>query len=66
MLKKIPIKSIPVEKSVGVKPSKAKHDLKKEIDVSIVIPVFNEQENIDVLGKRLLKTMDATKKRYEI
>jgi undecaprenyl-phosphate 4-deoxy-4-formamido-L-arabinose transferase len=34
--------------------------------VSVVIPVFNEQENVDELCKRLLKTMDSTKKKYEI
>ncbi|GHU15275.1 UDP-4-amino-4-deoxy-L-arabinose-oxoglutarate aminotransferase [Alphaproteobacteria bacterium] len=36
------------------------------LDVSVVIPVFNEQENVTVLCDRLLKTMDATEKKYEI
>ncbi|MDR2795063.1 MAG: glycosyltransferase [Holosporaceae bacterium] len=36
------------------------------LEVSVVIPVFNEQENVKNLCSRLLKTMDATKKTYEI
>ena len=36
------------------------------LEVSIVIPMFNEQENIDTLCTRLLKTMDSTKKNYEV
>jgi undecaprenyl-phosphate 4-deoxy-4-formamido-L-arabinose transferase len=36
------------------------------IDVSIVIPIFNEEENIDTLCRRLLKTMDATGRTFEI
>ncbi|MDR2766394.1 MAG: glycosyltransferase [Holosporaceae bacterium] len=32
----------------------------------MVIPVFNEEENIDALCERLLKTMDRTQKEYEI
>jgi undecaprenyl-phosphate 4-deoxy-4-formamido-L-arabinose transferase len=39
---------------------------KNHMEVSIVIPIFNEQENIDALCKRLLKTMDGTKKKYEV
>ncbi len=38
----------------------------KNPHVSIVIPVYNEQENIDDLCGRLLKTMDATDETYEI
>lgn len=36
------------------------------VEVSVVIPMFNEEENIDALCNRLLKTMDATKKKYEV
>ncbi len=39
---------------------------KPNIEVSIVIPMFNEQENIAALCKRLLKTMDNAKKKYEV
>jgi undecaprenyl-phosphate 4-deoxy-4-formamido-L-arabinose transferase len=35
-------------------------------DVSIVIPIFNEEETIGLLSERLLRTMDALKKKYEI
>lgn len=34
--------------------------------ISIVIPIYNEQENIDNLCARLLKIMDATNEKYEI
>ncbi|MDR3187485.1 MAG: glycosyltransferase [Holosporaceae bacterium] len=34
--------------------------------VSVVVPVFNEQENVNELFGRLLKTMDETKEAYEI
>lgn len=40
--------------------------VKSNIEVSIVIPMFNEQENVDALCKRLLKTMDNIKKKYEV
>lgn len=40
--------------------------IKGNPDVSIVIPIYNEQENIDNLCDRLLQTMDSTKKKYEI
>jgi undecaprenyl-phosphate 4-deoxy-4-formamido-L-arabinose transferase len=36
------------------------------VDVSVVIPVFNEQDNVENLCRRLLKTMDSTKKSYEV
>lgn len=43
---------------------------KKEYDenpeISIVIPVFNEQENIEILCRRLFKTMDAVGRSYEL
>lgn len=38
----------------------------REPKISVVIPVFNEQENIDNLCIRLLKTMDSIKKGYEV
>lgn len=34
--------------------------------ISVVIPVFNEQENIDNLCRRLLKTMDSVRRPYEV
>lgn len=36
------------------------------VAVSIVVPIFNEQENIDLFCNRLLKTMDKTQKTYEV
>ncbi|MDR3155903.1 MAG: glycosyltransferase [Holosporaceae bacterium] len=39
---------------------------KKTQFISIVIPVFNEQENINILCDRLFKTMDSLKKKYEV
>ncbi len=47
-----------------VKVSEAKKTSTPEI--SIVIPVFNEEENIETLCRRLFKTMDATKRSYEL
>lgn len=35
-------------------------------EISVVIPIFNEQENIDNLCTRLLKTMDSIKRSYEV
>lgn len=35
-------------------------------EISIVIPVFNEQENIETLCHRLFKTMDAFGRSYEL
>jgi undecaprenyl-phosphate 4-deoxy-4-formamido-L-arabinose transferase len=64
--KKALVRSTKRKKPIGLKLNKMKSSLKEGIDVSIVIPVFNEQENIDLLSKRLLKTMDATEKRYEV
>ncbi len=34
--------------------------------VSIVIPVYNEEENIPVLGSKLISTMNQVKENYEI
>ena len=31
---------------------------KYEVEISVVIPVFNEQENMEALSSRVLKTMD--------
>ncbi|MDR1551363.1 MAG: glycosyltransferase [Holosporaceae bacterium] len=45
---------------------KAKKSVHAHIEVSVVIPVFNEQENIAQLGARLLKIMDGVRKGYEI
>ncbi len=36
------------------------------LDISVIIPVFNEQENIPELIGRMTKTMSATGKPYEI
>ena len=38
----------------------------KSPQVSIVIPIFNEEDNIDNLCSRLLDTMDKTKRTYEV
>ncbi|MCR5225243.1 MAG: glycosyltransferase [Alphaproteobacteria bacterium] len=35
-------------------------------EISIVIPVYNEEENIETLCRRLFKTMDAVKRSYEL
>lgn len=34
--------------------------------ISVVVPVFNEEENIDTFLPRLFKTMDKTKRKYEV
>ena len=36
------------------------------VDVSVVIPVFNEAANIDLLHKRLLETLQQLGRRYEV
>src|SRR3989338_9195985 len=38
----------------------------KEPDISIVIPVYNEQENIFILYSRLKNVLNNIKKSYEI
>lgn len=38
----------------------------KNVDISIVVPVFNEELNIPELIPRLLKVMDEIKKSYEL
>jgi undecaprenyl-phosphate 4-deoxy-4-formamido-L-arabinose transferase len=38
----------------------------KVVDVSIVVPIYNEEGNIDLLLGRLLKTMDGLDKSYEV
>ncbi|MDR1560966.1 MAG: glycosyltransferase [Holosporaceae bacterium] len=57
-----------MKKAIQSKITKSeKTSLKNDvIKVSIVIPIFNEEENVDVLCQRLLKTMDRIKKRYEV
>lgn len=37
-----------------------------ELDVSVVIPVFNEEQNLSELYDRLTKTLSATGKTYEL
>jgi len=57
----------PSEKAEKVRKSaNAPEKTSSKVEVSIVVPVFNEQENIDLLSSRLLKTMDATNKKYEV
>jgi undecaprenyl-phosphate 4-deoxy-4-formamido-L-arabinose transferase len=36
------------------------------LDVSVVIPVYNEEENLPALHRRLRETLEKTGKRYEI
>ena len=38
----------------------------KKIEISIVVPVFNEAENITELHQQLIKSLNRTKKSYEI
>ncbi|MDR2724218.1 MAG: glycosyltransferase [Holosporaceae bacterium] len=54
------------EKPVGLELKKIKTRTTNIVEISVVIPIFNEQENVDQLSERLLKTMDAIKKRYEV
>ncbi|MDR1235665.1 MAG: glycosyltransferase [Holosporaceae bacterium] len=49
-----------------LKVSKNQKSVESDIDVSIVIPVFNEEETLTLLSDRLLKTMDALGKKYEV
>ena len=37
-----------------------------DVEISIVIPVFNEQENMETLSSRVLKTMDDYGHSYEL
>ncbi|MBE6447411.1 MAG: glycosyltransferase [Alphaproteobacteria bacterium] len=46
--------------------SRLKNDSASNPQISIVIPVFNEEENIKTLSSRLLNTMDADKRSYEV
>jgi len=39
---------------------------KNTLEISIVVPLYNEEENVDELTRRLLKTMDDYGKSYEI
>lgn len=55
--------------SVTVKPFSPLHKKTASAqvpEISVVIPIFNEQENIDNLCTRLLKTMDSIKRSYEV
>lgn len=38
----------------------------REVELSAVIPAFNEQENVELLYRKLKPTLDKLKKRYEI
>ncbi|MDR2646336.1 MAG: glycosyltransferase [Holosporaceae bacterium] len=53
-------------KSVGFELNEPSKHERSAIDVSVVIPIFNEQENVEQLSARLLKTMDSIGKRYEV
>lgn len=72
--KAVNMKKVVVEKELAVeKPStkksasKMKKVSKKDgVEVSIVIPVFNEQENMDALSSRVLNTMDDYGHSYEV
>jgi undecaprenyl-phosphate 4-deoxy-4-formamido-L-arabinose transferase len=49
-----------------LKVSKNQKSVESDIAVSIVIPVFNEEETLTLLSDRLLKTMDNLGKKYEV
>lgn len=38
----------------------------KELDISVVIPAYNEQENVELLYRKLKPVLDKLKKKYEI
>jgi len=62
-------KAVNMKKVVAEKksPSDVKKISKKDgVEISIVIPVFNEQENMDDLSSRVLKTMDDYGHNYEV
>jgi glycosyltransferase involved in cell wall biosynthesis len=42
------------------------HEIKKEIQLSIIIPVYNEEDNIEELYFRLVKVLEGLIKPYEI
>ena len=56
-------KVVPAKKSAS---SVKKISKKDGVEVSIVIPVFNEQENMEALSTRVLKTMDDYGHNYEV
>lgn len=39
---------------------------RKPLDISVVIPIYNEEENLETLHRRLRETMDRLGKSYEI
>lgn len=38
----------------------------KHVEISVVVPIFNEEDNIDVFFERLTNVMDSIEKTYEI
>lgn len=62
--KKVATKKNMIEKKLVAKKTPTKK--KDEVEVSIVIPVFNEQENMEALSTRVLGTMDDYGHRYEL
>ena len=62
-------KKVATKKSVSTKSASTnllKNSSKYEVEISIVIPVFNEQENMEALSSRVLKTMDDYGYSYEL
>ena len=62
-------KKVATKKSATEKKSAAKKVLTKKkdgVEISIVIPVFNEQENMEALSTRVLGTMDDYGHSYEL
>ena len=39
---------------------------KRDIEISVVVPVYNEEENLPVLIPRLVEVLDPLKKTYEM
>ena len=72
--KKVAVKkSVTVKKTATAKKTTSKKSAnltqnsgKYDVEISIVIPVFNEQENMDDLSSRVLKTMDNYGHSYEL
>ena len=58
--------SKPMTFAEGTQLPKMKEHVSNNPQVSIVIPVFNEEENMEALSSRVLNTMDADKRSYEV